>query len=93
MNFTSIIDGKQNDAVPIYDFQGDLLRRIVEKKIVFFKTLYLSTLAHVSHRFSLSDILRDAEMHQSLVDLLKIFDVVCNHLVITQPFYNQGSSF
>lgn len=74
MNLTSSIDGKQNDTVTIYDFQGDLLRRIVEKKIVFFKTWYLSTVAHVAQRFSLSDILRDVEMHQSLVDLLKIFD-------------------
>lgn len=74
MNLTSIIDGKQNDAVTIYDFQGDLLRRIADKKIVFFKTLYLSTVAHVSRIFSLSYILKDAEMHQSLVDLLRIFD-------------------
>lgn len=74
MNLTSSIDGKRNDTVTIYDFQVDILRRIEDKKIVFFKTLYLSTVAHVSRIFSLSYILKDAEMHQSLVDLLRIFD-------------------
>lgn len=44
------------------------------KRLYFFKTLYLSTVAHISRIFSLSYILKDAEMHQSLVDLLRIFD-------------------
>lgn len=73
MHLNIYINDKPVTEDIIYDFQKRFLRPM-RKGEDFFKTIYVSPVAHARNAFNLNDILSDPELYKEMLNILQAFD-------------------